>query len=171
LHSLNSVVHARRGPRLVLAALVPFLAILISSCSTPGTSESTEKTKPAAPAASDWGVKFAGCLRQQGINVPDPTADGTLNIDAGSHGEEEFAAADQICMDKVGEPPAADGGPVKTDVEVFEEQLRLAKCLRENGIEAQDPKLSEPFPVPGDAPAEVLTNCGFSSGAETNPAR
>ncbi|MFI7213784.1 hypothetical protein [Micromonospora maritima] len=100
--------------------------------------------KPSASAAgatlsdSDRQLKFAQCMREQGINMPDPEAGGgpAFRFDEGTDPQKIEKAMEQ-CRDLL---PNGGQAPQLDDQQM--EQLRnMAKCMRENGV--------PDFPDPG----------------------
>ena len=50
------------------------------------------------PKTQDEMVKFAECMRQQGVNVPDPKSGGGLAIQAQKGSQAKFQAAQKVCQ-------------------------------------------------------------------------
>lgn len=141
---------------------VPLLVGLLAACSTgdpkPEQSASSEKS------FEDWQVSFASCMRDNGIDMPDPGKGGmsqALRLDEAN--TEAFQTASDTCIKKLGEPPAPPGGK-KTEKEMLADQLKLAKCFRDNGIDVADPKEGQGLTIP-EAPDDVMEKCGLGAGA------
>ena len=82
-------------------------------------------------------LKFAQCMRDNGVDMPDPEFDGNggfgVQIGGGDTSPEEVEQAMQACREYApngGEPP----GP--PDPEMQERMLKFAQCMRDNGVEA-----------------------------------
>ncbi|MGF1663688.1 MAG: hypothetical protein ACFCVG_14710 [Kineosporiaceae bacterium] len=100
-------------------------------------------------------LAYAQCLRDQGLDVPDPEvdADGNLVLGGGGGGAgggdgqppdpEEFEAAQEVC----GEPPAGVGGALDElqSPEFQDALLAFTQCLRDRGYDVEDIQ-------PGDGP-------------------
>jgi hypothetical protein len=84
--------------------------------------------------------KFASCMREHGIDMPDPEVDseGRVRMQIGEGpneggtppDREKFEAAQKECQQYLpngGEPP-------KLDPEQVEKMRQFAKCMRENGV-------------------------------------
>ncbi|MFI0370073.1 hypothetical protein ACH35V_19545 [Actinomadura sp. 1N219] len=126
-------------------ALVPALALGLQGCGNEGTGAGSTGT---AKAASDQQKMrdFAKCMRDNGVDMDDPTGDGKITM-------------------RHSEPPGDAGGPRKRDVQSEEAQKKcrhlmpnggkpdkpkpeeiakmraFAKCMRDNGIgKFPDPK-------------------------------
>jgi hypothetical protein len=118
-------------------ALLALSALGLAACGedTPaaGSAEAKEKARQAE-------LKFASCMREQGIDMPDPQAGGerVFRIGGGSGiSPEEFKEASKAC-----EKYREDIRPQLTEEEQekFKERaLAHARCMREQGIDFPDP--------------------------------
>jgi len=96
--------------------------------------------------------KFASCMREHGVDMPDPEVDdkGRVKVQIGGGGttgggnppdKEKVEAAQRECQQYLpngGEPPKMDAADV-------EKMRQFAKCMRENGI----PDFPDPQPDGG----------------------
>ncbi|MEV6925886.1 hypothetical protein AB0M46_15510 [Dactylosporangium sp. NPDC051485] len=118
--------------------------VLLTACSSPssGPSVATAGSGTATPSASAAAGKaeanrqFAKCMREHGVDVPDPGPDGNLQFDANAAGDRNKAVqATSACQQYL-----PNGGDLKN---LSPEQLELArafaKCMREHGIDMPDP--------------------------------
>jgi hypothetical protein len=103
----------------------------------PGSLDS--KTKQAM-------LDYARCMRQHGINMPDPKFDQgggvTMSQNRGDTTPEQQRAAEQACAkyQKQIKPPAMS----EAQQEKFKKQaLANARCMREHGIDFPDPTFGE----------------------------
>ncbi|GIG67405.1 hypothetical protein [Phytomonospora endophytica] len=122
---------------LVLAAL----ALSLTACGSAGDGEgvATAGGDGAAPSAgstlsdAEARLKFGECMREHGIDIPDPDPDAEgiqIQLPEGVDPEDAKAATEEC------EQFLPDGGaPPKADPERIEEQRLFAECMRENGIE------------------------------------
>jgi len=91
-----------------------------------------------APSADADGRAFARCMREQGIDVPDPEpGQGGLRILGQARGNDpaKTQAAVEACrhlLPNGGELPRLDG-------EQLERAREFAKCMREHGVDMPDP--------------------------------
>jgi hypothetical protein len=131
----------------ILCLLAPALAALaLAACgggedpapASNGTSNRPtldEKTKQAM-------LDFARCMRQHGVNMPDPKFGGggaVVRSDVKGMTPEQVKAAEQACAkyQKQIKPPAIS----KEEQEKFKKQaLANARCMREHGIDMPDPQ-------------------------------
>lgn len=142
---------ARRPLVLAVLALVATLALAgcgddagggggeIASAAGDGDTASAAPTpSEQATEPDDQGLAFAACMRDEGIDMPDPTGEDGLR-DAfqgvvGSYDEETFQAAMTACEDLLPTQLAEQRGQTMDE----ETQLALAECLREQGVDVPD---------------------------------
>lgn len=125
-----------------IAAIALSGALLLAGCaaSPPGVatvdggSPSSTAEPDAGPAAGD-SVKFAECMREHGIDVPDPE-------EGNKGGAVQFALPRDTDSTAMGEAMEAckqhlpnGGEPMKLDPEQLAEARKFSACMRENGIE------------------------------------
>lgn len=103
----------------------------------------------SAPAADEAGqrLKFAQCMRAEGVDLPDPKADGMVAIPAEEAGKGETAESRkmQAAMEKCRTLLPNGGEPPKMTPEDVAKLRELAKCMRDNGV----PDFPDPDPVTG----------------------
>jgi hypothetical protein len=162
------MVHPRRVHRLpfvvLLAAGLVTGAACASSGSGPGNGVASIKTASDTKTGSDEGDKrdrtktnpedamlaFARCMREHGIDMPDPDtsgggpgvvtfsaggASGATKIDADTT---KFQEAHEACQHLMG-----DAGPINLSPEQQQEMqdqaLAFSRCMREHGVDMPDP--------------------------------
>ncbi len=91
-------------------------------------------------------LEFAKCMREQGIDMPDPDAKGLFRIEPDQGFDPQsakFREAREACekyLAEMGPPPELS----EEDRKKMEEQmLAFAKCMREQGVDMPDPKFEE----------------------------
>lgn len=96
-------------------------------------------------APDDGGVAFAGCMREEGIDVPDPVGQDGLaeafRSVQGDYDRETMRAALEECSDLRPEDTGPlGGGMLAGQGEAMDEEteLELAECLREQGLDVSD---------------------------------
>jgi hypothetical protein len=134
------------GTLLPLAALA-IIALISAACTNTPVETSTGSSggnTNAASAPREQTVKFAECMRKNGVRqFPDPDASGNLTIDQIANGSSldtnsaVFKQANTACKDL--EPPGFTGG--KRSPEQQKAALKFAQCIRDNGV--------KDFPDPG----------------------
>jgi hypothetical protein len=146
---------ARMRPLLTVLAL-PLLAIALLACSAAGadgngviTLASPSPSDGASPSPSmdprDATLAFAQCMRDHGIDVPDPQVDeeGHFQIDVaakpGDVDMQKLNDAQQACQHFLA---AAGPGPgdVKMDQETQDKILAFTQCMRDHGVDMPDPQ-------------------------------
>jgi hypothetical protein len=153
-----------RTPRLIAAALaVPLLLGTLSACGTtddaPDAGGTADSGTESFETFEDYQLAFAACMRDQGIDMPDPNSDGSVGGIEAQAGD-GFVEAAGVCQDELGEPPAAPGaGPSMSDEEMRAESLEIAACFRDNGFEVPDPGPGESLTLPMDVPDDVFEEC------------
>jgi hypothetical protein len=168
---MTSITASRRTRLGGLAAMlvVPVLLLGLAACAPaaengvdPGA-ESGANTMTQA----EWQLKYAECMRAEGIDMPDPGAGGGVVMQSGGV---DIGPADQKCKAELGDmPPASAEERDAADQESLEWGRGIADCYRENGFDMPDPKLGEDLQFPADAPESVQDECG--AGADNTAKR
>jgi hypothetical protein len=83
-------------------------------------------------------LKFAQCMREQGVDMPDPTPGGGIRVNGEGLSEEQMEAAQSACQKWMDMAEPEDGGRELTEEEkqMF---LDMASCMRERGYNFPDP--------------------------------
>ena len=150
-----------RPYRLVL--LFAALALVVVACSGPGSNPSSVASldDPSAapssgPAASvdpeEAMLAFAECMRDNGIDMPDPQVGGNGELQfgfqarpgAGTDDMDEFQDAMEACQDFLPQG-GPNGQPREIDPEMEQQILDFARCMREHGIDFPDPQFGSGF--------------------------
>jgi len=142
---------------LTLAAVL-MVGSLLGACGSADDNPNPGGTSSAADSFEDYQLAFAKCMREHGIDLPDPSGDGGMKIPAVKD-MDAFTEASAACQKKLGQPPAPEGQAPESDEKRLAEQLKTAKCFREHGVNVPDPKPGESITVPMDAPSDVLDAC------------
>ncbi|MDI2124882.1 hypothetical protein [Yinghuangia seranimata] len=114
----------------------------VASLGDKGGSQSPGAVEKAAGEKGDM-VKYAGCMRDHGIDMPDPSSDGSMMaqaIPADSGDNKKMEDASNACRKWL-----PNGGEVseKDKAEQREQSLKMARCLREHGMNVPDPGSGE----------------------------
>jgi hypothetical protein len=140
------------APRPLVALAIVGLAIVAlmsAACSKVPAGTATSSDSGNASAARDQGVKFAQCMRENGVReFPDPDASGTFTIETIANGTSidtdsaAFNRAITACKDL---EPAGFTGGIRTP-EQQEAALEFAQCMRDNGVkDFPDPAIDQPL--------------------------
>jgi hypothetical protein len=158
---------SRRLRPLAGLSLIALAVALISACgsnaSTPSitTTSRDDGGNTATTAAAEKGVKFAECMRSNGVaKFPDPSASGQFTIDAVANGTSldtsspTFTQALGACKSL---EPAGFEGSARSSQEQSA-ALEFAQCIRANGV--------SDFPDP--APGQPLVDTNRIPSASTS---
>lgn len=128
-----------RRQTFAVLAVVPILALGLTAC---GGGGKDPVAKAAASKSSDLDAmrKFAQCMRQNGVDMADPTGDGgrvqmKMSAKPGADSEAKMKAAEAKCRHF--QPNG--GKPVKLKPEDLAKMRAMAKCMREHGVDMPDP--------------------------------
>ncbi len=117
--------------------LRPLAALAMVALISAGCSDAAAQTGNTTAATRAQGVKFAACMRKNGVReFPDPDASGTLTIDGIANGSSldtnsaAFKQAIAACKDL--QPPGFTGH--KRTAQEQEAALKFAQCIRDNGV-------------------------------------
>ena len=134
--------------RTTLVAVGAAMLLALTGCSSGsgdgvasagGTQSATQSAKPASD--EQQAQEFAKCMRDNGVDLPDPQPDGNGGFDYGMADtgidltDPAFRKAIRECRDKL-----PGGGQEFLDDPKVQSQLReFAQCMRDNGIDFPDP--------------------------------
>lgn len=138
-----------------------------------GESDETTTTTSAATEADneEAALEFAQCMRDNGVpEFPDPnfTAGGGGIIVGGPDGEgpgfdpqsDEVQAAFEACGEFLERAAFGPGGGNFDPTELQDNLLAMAECLRDHGLEVDDPDLSNFGPAAGGPPPDESAATG-----------
>ncbi|GAA1796059.1 hypothetical protein [Leucobacter iarius] len=139
---------------------------LLTACAAPNSGSndsgapkkdprSSSDNQTADQAFTEWQVKFAQCMREEGIDMPDPNSSGQVQIGGGIDAE-AFTKADDKCTSKIGSPPVQDG---KGAEQAQKDDLKLAQCLRAAGYDYKDPEPGGAREIRDDIPQSAFEKC------------
>ncbi|MEV4516173.1 hypothetical protein AB0K00_45330 [Dactylosporangium sp. NPDC049525] len=133
--------------RILLAAIL----VLAACSSTTGPSVATAGGGAGVSASpsvdkAEANRRFAKCMREHGVEVPDPGPDGELQM-SGDIDRGKAAEAMSACQQLL-----PNGGTLSNlSPEQLEQARAFAKCMREHGIDMPDPD-------PASGVADMLGN-------------
>jgi len=133
--------------RTLVTALAVTASLVVAGCgSDPETSASPSSNKGLSASDKKALLQFAQCMRDHGVNMPDPEFSGggakvTMRDEKGSDPAKQEAAqkACQKYQDKV-KPPSMSESQQK---EMRAAALKNAQCMRDHGIDFPDPQFGE----------------------------
>lgn len=160
-----------RPVKIAIMAALPLLLAGLAACSNDAAGSiseagSTGSGDSADPDRQEQMLKFTECLREHGLDVPDPDSEGRFAIPFGggsaSGPDEKTREAMEACQDLA---PLRGGNldELRNDPEFQDAQLRFAECMREHGVDVPDPDQDGGggFMIDGgDVPRETLRAAG-----------
>jgi hypothetical protein len=133
--------------RTPLAAAALTAALALAACGSSNNNNSSAESKQ--DKAFDGAVKFSRCMRDHGIDIPDPQRSAGGGIRIGGPGKQgkaairpddaKFQAAQKACQKYL----EAGGGPpmdAATQAKVRDAFVQYASCMRAHGVDMPDPK-------------------------------
>ena len=143
-----------------LAAAALALTLALSACGGGGDAGRASDGSREATDRREAALKFAQCMRERGIDHPDPDANGLFRIEPGLDPQSPtFREAQEACqkyLAEMGPPPKLSEEDRK---ELEEQMLAFAKCMRGQGIDMPDPDFRN-----GGFTFEVDPNGGIDPG-------
>ena len=138
--------------RFVVAAIFA-LALFAGACGGRGdgrtdgvaSANGNQTTTTAEGAAGkvdpqEASLAYVKCLRANGVDVPDPDPNGMIQIAPGSAtpNQDEMQSLEGKCK---AERDALQGSVGEPDKDFQDKALKMARCMREHGIDIPDPKV------------------------------
>ena len=98
----------------------------------------------------DAALEYAQCMRDHGIDMPDPQFDdgkvtigGGPRAGGGAAGEDEFRAADEACHSIMDDAAPEMELTPEEQAEMQDKMLAMAQCMRERGHDMPDPQVAD----------------------------
>jgi hypothetical protein len=127
----------------------------------PSGSDVTDSSAPTDPEEAQ--LAFAECMREHGIDVPDPGAGGGIRVVGDAAEQEEMEAAMEACEPLLENAREAIARDPEQEAELREQMLEFTDCMREQGIDMPDPVFSD------DGGFTVQAGAGEGSGSNGDP--
>ncbi|GII96917.1 hypothetical protein [Sinosporangium siamense] len=134
--------------RLLLATSISALALtacgatpdVVKVASASGTAAPAPMASSAAPPAdkNEAALKFAECMRGQGVDMPDPEPNSPITIQERAGERDKVKKAQEACKQFL-QASVGEQGQQAVDPKQRDTLLKLARCMREQGIEMPDP--------------------------------
>ena len=172
MHHVSSTptVAARRRPRPAAALAVPLFCLLalagcahadlasdVASLGSPSDTSPTGTTPSGSTDPEQAARDFAACMRDHGVDMPDPQfkgdgtskmiiggGDGAAKV-GGAPDEQKLEAADKACrhlMDGVAQDAQRKMDPAELE-KMKQQALDFSKCMREHGVDMPDPTFED----------------------------
>jgi hypothetical protein len=129
----------RSGARLAVTAAACSTSLALAACGG-GGGDASASPENQRERFRDAALKFAKCMRQNGVDVPDPQP-GQPGIIFGQRGpnpdDADFRAAEEECRKhlEAARPELTE----EQEAEFRDAALKHARCMREHGIDIPDP--------------------------------
>jgi hypothetical protein len=159
-------MRSRRMAQLVLLPIVLALsAFSIAACgdgkgSAPGVASGGGTAAPSASAGGnapidgqDAQLKFAQCMRENGVNMPDPKPGEPARVTDTNVDQARLEAATKKCQPLL---QAGGGGIDPNDPAVRDAFVKFAKCMRDHGVDMPDPGPNGQMQIPTGVSQEKL---------------
>lgn len=119
-----------------VATAVP-IVVGLAGCGGGGDAAGAPASPTGSMAAEDAKLAFARCMRENGVDVPDPGSgkQGSRVIGKNAGGEKLERALEK-CRSLL---QAGGVLPDLKDPEVRDRYVEFARCMRENGVDVPDP--------------------------------
>ncbi|WP_405148424.1 hypothetical protein OG589_11030 [Sphaerisporangium sp. NBC_01403] len=124
------------------AAAQPQLATAVAGAGSAATSGQQDK------AYQEGMIKYAKCMRDHGVDMPDPKPGQAI---AAAKPDATTEKAIKACAKLM--PASPDMGDPE---EMYQRQVKLARCMREKGVDIADPKPGEGIALPSGDQDKVL---------------
>ncbi|GAA3619806.1 hypothetical protein GCM10022419_126780 [Nonomuraea rosea] len=137
--------------KISLMLAVPLMAVALTACGATaedggvaGASGNTATSSaPASSAASapadqrEAALKFAQCMREHGVDMPDPEPGGPIAIQERAGDGEKAKKAQEACKQFLQAAVGEQGKGI--DPGERDMLVKLAQCMRQHGIDMPDP--------------------------------
>ena len=143
------------------------LVLLVGALGACGDDRGADGDTASQAAVLQWRLDYANCMRSHGIEVKDPEPNGAVAASGPEDETPQRQAAEDACRRELGAPPVQSGGDTVTNVR--QEQLDLAKCLRDKGISVDDPAPGDSVVVPENLSDDITKACGVDSVSGVAP--
>jgi hypothetical protein len=123
------------------AAAALALTLLVAACGG-GSGDSDAAATPGKEDPQEAALDYARCMREHGVDMPDPDANGEIQLNVGPGDDmEKVEEAQKACdhiLQNAGSRLSEEQQSVMQDA-----LLKFAKCMREHGIDMPDPQFGE----------------------------
>lgn len=144
-------------PLLSLTALVFGLAACGGGSDNSGVASGGGSAKPSAPASrqaadpADRQLKFAQCMRQNGVDMPDPKPGEPMRIPQNA-APSKLQTATKKCQSYL----QGGGGRVNPkDPKWRDAMVKFAQCMRQHGVQMSDPDPNGKMQVPSGSQDKI----------------
>jgi hypothetical protein len=138
----------RHGIRAIITLAAVGASIALIAC---GGSDSSGEDAEAS--AEDAGLEFAQCMREHGVDIPDPKPGSggggfSIEFEGDPRQDENFQEAQEACGDILEQ--AIPEGERPDPAEIRDQLHQMTECLRDKGYDVPEPQIA----LPGEDPPE-----------------
>ncbi len=128
---------------IIMTSLLPLVVLVgcAAGPADPGVASASGSTAAASPAAAGSGTEdpaergrqFAQCMRDHGIDMPDPDPNGptSFSLSGGADEHQKFEEANKACEEFA---PGKGGETTQVDPAVMEKMRQFSQCMRDHGL-------------------------------------
>jgi hypothetical protein len=140
------------------------VATLESSDSATTTSDGASNADTGTVDQEQAMLDFAACMRENGVDIEDPTVDSDGNVrfggfrgaaEPGDVDRDALRAAMESCSENIEGLALGRGGGDFDPTELQDTMLEYASCMRDNGYDMPDPDFTSFGPGSADGDGEV----------------
>ena len=131
--------HSSLSGALVRALVVLAVAPLLATACVGNPFAPKDTTAQQKHDAEQMALKWTQCMRDHGVDVPDPGTNGTITVSGQAQDQQQVQDAMHACKQY---QPRGGNGPGKVDQKALDQMTKYAQCMRDHGIPMQDPKAS-----------------------------
>jgi hypothetical protein len=130
--------------RSLLVACAATASLAVAGCGADDTPTSSSGTRGVDAKTKKAMLNYAQCMREHGVDMPDPTFDGggVRMAQKGAVDPQKARAAESACrhfQDEVKPPPLSE----EQQTEMKKKALANSRCMREHGFDMPDPTFEE----------------------------
>ena len=129
---------------------------LMTGCSQGSKADSAASA--SATSGDDYLLKMAKCMRDKGIDVSDPDANGNVQSPTTRPPPRPPRSREQMSP--------APGTEDLAKPETQQDLVKAAECLRKEGYDVPDPEAGKGIQINGDIPQDVMNKCFSQVGGK-----
>jgi hypothetical protein len=159
------MMRIRRPVQVAVLSVIALSALSLTACSGKGAADTGVASGGGTPAPSesasanaptngqDAQLKFAQCMRENGVNIPDPQPGQPLRITDPNASQATMEAATKKCQPLL----QAGGGPINpNDPAVQDAMVKFTQCMRAHGVDIPDPGPNGQMQIPNGTAQDKL---------------
>jgi hypothetical protein len=161
------MMRIRRAIQLALLSVAALSALSLTACSDKNAANTGVASGGGTPASSasasggnaqmngqDAQLKFAQCMRENGVNIPDPQPGQPLRMTDPNASQAKMEAATKKCQPLL---QAGGGGPINpNDPAVQDAMVKFTQCMRAHGVNIPDPGPGGQMQIPNGVAQDKL---------------